>query len=363
MRLPIIEGNVEHIDEDQANAMIEYAVSTGINYFDTAFPYHSNSREKGGASEIFLGKAIQKYRDKVNLATKLPSWLIKTRNDMDRYLDMQLKRLQTDHIDFYLLHCLNVENWNNLSKLNVFDFVESAKADGRIKFAGFSFHDEFPLFKEIVDAYNWSFCQIQYNYMDENYQAGIQGLNYASSKGLGTIIMEPLRGGGLANIVPDDVQQTWDKAEISRTPVEWALHFLWNKPEVNLVLSGMSKLEHVVENTNIAQRGHPNTLTAKELAIIDEVRLIYKSRAKINCTGCQYCMPCPAGVNIPVNFAHYNNFYLYKNGAQAKLQYAVFIENSQKANKCLECGKCETACPQNIPIREMLKEVVKTFES
>lgn len=362
MRLPILDGNVEHIDEEKAINMIEYAVTNGVNYYDTAYPYHSSRRTKGGASETFLGKAIKPHRDKVYLATKSPSWLINSRGDFDRYLDEQLERMQTDHIDFYLLHCMNTDKWPTLVKAGVLDFLESAKADKRIKHAGFSFHDEFPLFKQIVDSYNWEFCQIQYNYMDENYQAGTEGLNYAHSKGLGTIIMEPLRGGGLANIVPDDIQQIWDKAEIQKSPVEWALRFLWNKPEVDLVLSGMSDLSHVIENIEIAERGHSNSLTADDLALIEEVRDIYESRAKVNCTACQYCMPCPVGVNIPVNFAHYNNFYIYKYGAYAKMQYSNFVGEAQKANKCVECSKCEKACPQNIPIREVLKDVVKTFE-
>ena len=228
MRLPVINGEVENIDEDKAGAMFEYAIEHGVNYFDTAFPYHSMSRTDGGASEVFTGKALKKHRNNVYLATKLPSWLITSRSDMDYYLDLQLERMQIDHIDFYLLHCLNITNWSNLKKHNVFDFLESAIADGRIKYAGFSFHDELPLFKEIVDAYNWSFCQIQYNYKDENYQAGAKGLKYAHSKGLGTIIMEPLRGGGLVNVVPSDVRKIWDKSEIKRTPVDWALSFLWN---------------------------------------------------------------------------------------------------------------------------------------
>ena len=212
MRLPILNGNVELIDEELATKMIEYAIDNGINYFDTAFPYHSSSFTKGGMSELFVGKALKNHRHKVNIATKLPTWIISSSDDMDRMLDLQLERLQTDHIDFYLLHRLNEPTWEITKKYNGFKFLESAINDGRIKHAGFSFHDEFVLFKEIVDAYDWSFCQIQYNYMDENYQAGRAGLDYAASKGLGVIIMEPLRGGNLANIVPPDIQKIWDRA-------------------------------------------------------------------------------------------------------------------------------------------------------
>lgn len=361
MRLPIINDDVENIDEEKSVSMVEYAIEHGVNYFDTAFPYHSTSRTEGGASEVFVGKVLKKHRNNVYLATKLPSWLIETRSDMDKYLDLQLERMQTDYLDFYLLHCLNIANWKNYKKLAVFRFLELAQADGRIKHIGFSFHDELPLFKEIVDAYNWEFCQIQHNYKDIEYQAGTEGLNYAHNKGLGTIIMEPLRGGGLANVVPYDVQQIWDKSDIKRTAVDWALSFLWNKPEVDLVLSGMSAIDHVVENIKIAEKGYVNSLTAKDMALIQKVKEIYDTKSRVSCTACGYCMPCPAGVNIPINFTHLNNFVIYKSGYYAKMQYHNFISEAQKAHNCIECGKCEKVCPQNIPIREILKEVVTTF--
>lgn len=362
MRLPLVDANVENIDEEKATRMIEYAIDQGVNYFDTAFPYHATVPQNGGAGEIFVGKALKNHRTKINLATKLPAWLVNSRSDMDRYLDMQLERLQTDYIDFYLLHRLNTPIWENMKKFDVFSFIESAISDGRIKYAGFSFHDELPLFKEIVDAYNWSFSQIQYNYMDEDYQAGKQGLDYAVAKGLGMIIMEPLRGGNLANVVPEDVNEIWNKADIKRTPVEWALRFLWNQPEIDIVLSGMTEMEHVTENIRIASEAYPNSLNNYELELIDEVKSIYKTRARVNCTGCQYCMPCPAGVNIPVNFSHLNNLAIYRHNSYAKYQYGAFVPESQKASNCVECGKCENDCPQNIPIREVLKEVSLNFE-
>lgn len=358
MRLPIIGDNVEHIDEEQATAMIEYAIENGVNYFDTAFPYHAAVRDNGGTSETFVGRALKHHRNNIHLATKLPCWLIKDRSDMDRYLDLQLEKLQTDRIDFYLLHCLNSEKWHNLKKNDVFNFLESAKADGRIRYGGFSFHDELPVFKEIIDAYDWPFCQIQYNYMDQNYQAGREGLNYAADKGVGVIVMEPLRGGALANVVPDEVKDVWSRADIERSPVEWAMRFLWNDPKVNLVLSGVSAMEHVVENVRIANEAHENSLTEKELELIEEVRAIYKKQSRVDCTACQYCMPCPAGVNIPVNFSYLNNMAIYKNNGYARYQYSTFTVPAQRASQCIECGKCESACPQNIPIREALKEVV-----
>jgi predicted aldo/keto reductase-like oxidoreductase len=308
MRLPIIDGKHYQIDAEKATQMLHYAIDQGVNYIDTAYPYHSAIPMQEGMSEVFVGKALQNgYRDQVHLATKLPSWLIKSRADMDYYLNQQLARLQTDHIDFYLLHSMNVRNWQNLKQLGVFEFLDCALADGRIKYAGFSFHDELPLFKEIVDAYNWSFCQIQYNFMDEEYQAGREGLEYAAAKGLGIVIMEPLRGGSLSTRIPAAVQDVWDQADTKRSPVEWALRFVWNHPAVNVVLSGMNEMEHVIENINIASQAHPDSLTEKEKGLIETAKGLYRSRTKVNCTNCQYCMPCPNGVNIPGNFSILNN--------------------------------------------------------
>jgi len=224
MRLPIRDGKFDLIDEETASRMLHYAVDNGVNYADTAFPYHGTSFQQGGMSEIFLGRALQNgYRDRINLATKLPSWLVKSRGDMDFYLDRQLERLQTDHIDFYLLHGLNAHEWINLRQLGVFEFLDAALADGRIRYAGFSFHDELSLFKEIVDAYDWSFCQIQYNFMDEYYQAGREGLEYAAARGLGVVVMEPLRGGSLTARIPEAAIKVWEQAEVRRSPAEWAL--------------------------------------------------------------------------------------------------------------------------------------------
>jgi len=362
MRLPLIDSDIEHIDEEKATKMIKYAIDNGVNYYDTAFPYHSNRRDKGGMGEVFVGKALKEYRDKIYLATKLPSWLVKSRDDMDHFLDMQLERLQTGHLDFYLLHCLNGRDWNNLKNLDVFSFLESVKADGRVKHVGFSFHDEYSVFKDIVDSYNWEFCQIQYNYMDNEYQAGKKGLDYAAQKGLGVIIMEPLRGGNLVRVVPPDIQQIWDKADVKKAPVEWALRYLWNDSNISMVLSGMTEMEHVMENIKIASSSHANSLTDKELEIFKEVKELYQKRHLVNCTTCKYCMPCPQGVNIPVNFAHLNNLAIYKDIKTSKYQYNTFVAKSQHASNCIGCGKCEKACPQHISIINTLKEVAKTLE-
>jgi hypothetical protein len=362
MRLPVIDGKPQQIDEEKAVAMIEYALAHGVTYFDTAFVYHSEIPFQAGMSELFLGRALGGRRSQVKLATKLPCWLVKSRSDMDYYLNLQLERLQTDYLDFYLLHSLTHENWAKLKALGVTEFLDSAIADGRIKYAGFSFHDDLPLFKEIVDSYNWSFCQIQYNFMDEEYQAGREGMNYAAAKGLGVIVMEPLRGGGLTDRLPREVEQLWSQAEVKRSPAEWALRFIWDKPQVSVVLSGMSQMAQVEENCAIAATAQPDSLTAAELALIQQAKLEFLARIKVHCTGCGYCMPCPAGVNIPGCFLHYNNGAIYDDPARAKFVYKIFMEEGRRASKCVQCGQCETVCPQHILIRDSLKEVALAFE-
>jgi len=362
MRLPVLGGKSHQIDEEKATGLLHYAIDHGVNYVDTAYPYHSEILMQEGQSEVFLGKALGGgYRDKVQLATKLPSWMIKSRADMDSYLDKQLARLKTDHIDFYLLHSLNVHFWPHLKQLGVMEFLDSALADGRIRYAGFSFHDEVELFKEIVDAYNWSFCQIQYNFMDEKYQAGREGLEYAAAKGLGIVIMEPLRGGSLTARVPDTVQEVWGRADVKRSPAEWALRFVWNNPAVNVVLSGMNEMEHVIENIRIAGQAYPDSLTEKEKGLIEEARTIYLKRIKVNCTNCRYCMPCPNGVNIPGNFNLLNSASMYDALQSAKASYFFLKLGKSDAANCIECGVCEELCPQNIPIIDKLLEVKKTL--
>ncbi|WP_368490871.1 aldo/keto reductase [Clostridium sp. BJN0013] len=359
MRLPILPGrDLSKIDEKKAMELVRYSIDKGVNYIDTAYPYHGTGMSKGGKSEPFVAKALKNgYRKKVKLATKLPSWLIKTRNDMDKYLNEQLERLETDYIDFYLVHSLNHRDWDRLKENGIDEFLDSAIKDGRIKYAGFSFHDKLDLFKEIVDYYDWSFCQIQYNYLDENFQAGTEGLKYAAGKGLGVTIMEPLRGGKLVNNLPEKAKTTFSEATIKRTPSEWGLRWVWNHPEVSVVLSGMNSIDQVIENIKIANEAKENSLTEKELKIIDEVKNIIKGKVKVNCTACGYCMPCPSGVNIPGCFSSYNNHSMFE-----KDETYGFIPPDQKASNCVECGKCETHCPQNIPIREKLKKVRLLFE-
>jgi len=355
MRLPAIDNDNSKIDEAEAIRMIRYAIDNGVNYIDTAWPYH------GGNSEIVAGKALKDgYREKTFLATKLPTWLINEKEDMDKYLNEQLKKLQTDYIDFYLLHALDKSKWENMKRVDALSWAEKKKQEGKIRHIGFSFHDEYPVFQEIVDYYDkWDFCQIQYNYIDIDVQAGEKGLKYAASKGLGVVIMEPIRGGRLAN-PPKAVQDIWDTAKVKRTPAEWALQWLWNQPEVSVVLSGMSTFEQLKENIESAKRSGINTLTKEELEIVNKVRNKYKELSPIACTGCNYCMPCPNGVNIPRNFGLYNEAHMYNTYEANRRDYENL--GDAKASSCIECGTCESVCPQHLTIIEYLKEVADYFE-
>jgi len=351
MRLPVLDGDSAKIDEALATRMIRTAIDAGVNYVDTAWTYHEEQ------SEPFIGRCLQDgYRDKVKVATKMPSWLIKERADFDKHLTTQLERLQTDRIDFYLLHTLNKTFWPNLRDLDVFKWAEGAIKDGRIGHLGFSFHDELPLFKEIVDAYDWTFCQIMYNYMDIEFQAGREGLHYAAAKDLAVVIMEPLRGGSLTARPPDDVAAIWDESPTKRSQVDWALQWLWNQPEVSLVLSGMTAMEHVEENLDIAARSGVGSLGAEDLAVIDRVRDAYRKLSPIPCTDCKYCQPCPSGVDIPGVFATYNNAIIYNDHDRHRVIYTQYMEAEKKADNCVECGQCEEACPQQIEIIDWLKK-------
>lgn len=357
MRLPIIDGDEGKINEEEAIKLIRYAIDNGVNYIDTAYPYHKRN------SEYLVGKALKDgYRERVKLASKLPVWLAKTHEDFDKYLNEQLKKLQTEYIDFYLLHALDKDTWKEINRLEIFKFVDRALKDGRIKHIGFSFHDDIDTFKEIVDSYDWTFCQIQYNYMDENFQAGTEGLKYAASKGLAVVIMEPIRGGKLAQEPPTDIKNIFDRAKVKRTPAEWALSWVLNHPEVSLLLSGMGEMSQVVENIKTAEKVLPNSLNNEELQIIDDVKNKYLELTRVKCTACLYCMPCPAGVAIPRNFSLYNDAVMYNNIEKYKELYSSRIPKEARASVCVECGKCETLCPQHLSIREYLKEVKKTFE-
>jgi len=352
MRLPTIGGDRTHIDEPEATRMLHYAIDHGVNYVDTAYPYH------GGNSEWFLGRALKGgYRDKIKLATKLPCWLVKAPEDFDKYLDEQLQKLQTDHIDFYLLHGLNAQRWPQMRDVGVLKRAEQAIADGRIRHLGFSFHDEFKVFKEILDAYDkWTFCQIQYNYMDVQNQAGTQGLQYATSKGLAVVIMEPILGGRLVD-PPRPIQDLWSTAAKKRAPADWALQWLWNQPEASVVLSGMSAMDHVRENVASADVSGVSTLTGEELALVERVRDKYQELCPIPCTKCGYCIPCPNGVNIPRNFEIYNEGVMYDKPDSVRETYKMWLPENERASLCQDCDECEDKCPQSIPISEWMPRV------
>jgi predicted aldo/keto reductase-like oxidoreductase len=349
MRLPMIDGDQTKIDEPEAIKMMRHAIDNGVNYVDTAYPYH------GGQSEIVVGKALlEGYREKVKLATKLPLWALKSGDEFDKILNEQLEKLQTDHIDFYLLHGLSAQSWPKVRDMGVLKWAEGAIADGRIRYLGFSFHDDLKAFKEIVDAYDkWTFCQIQYNYMDVEYQAGVEGLKYAADKGLAVVVMEPLRGGSLTRKAPDVVAEIWQSSPTQRSQAEWALQWVLNQPEVTLALSGMSEMAHVVENLTIADRSRVGILTKDELALVDKAREAYIKVCPIPCTACQYCMPCPEGVSIPRIFHIYNEGYMYDSHRTARFSYRNLPED-QQADKCIQCRECEEKCPQDFEIPESL---------
>ena len=352
MRLPTLDGKAGQIDQEKANAMIRAAIEAGVNYFDTAYVYHDQM------SEVSLGKALEGgYRERVRIATKSPIWLIKESADFDRLLDEQLQRLQTETIDFYLLHALNSESWAKVQQLDLLRRAEAAKADGRIRYLGFSFHDNLETFKQIVDGYDaWDFCQIQYNYMDTTVQAGTEGLQYAADKGLAVIIMEPLLGGKLALDLPA-TRPLWDSAAEKRKPADWALQWLWNQPEVSLVLSGMSTLEQVEENLASASVSGPGILSPAEVELVARVCEVMNSLGPIPCTRCEYCLPCPNGVNIPRNFEVYNQVAMYDALEDRRFEYKRWIPDAEKAAVCIQCDECLSKCPQQIAISTWLPVV------
>jgi uncharacterized protein len=359
MRLPLTRTHA--IDEDRAIRQIRYAIDNGVNYLDTAPAYHL------GRSEPLLGRALANgYREKVRIATKLPPWSVRTRGDMEHILEGQLGKLRTDHIDYYLLHSLAQESWDKMLQLGVQEFLDHAKLSGEIINAGFSFHGNLDTFKKIVDAYDWEFCQIQYNFLDEFNQAGTEGLNYAASKGLAVMVMEPLRGGSLAGQVPARVDKIWKEAEVRRTPAEWGLRFVWDHPEVTVVLSGMNQETQIEENLKVAGDAEPGSLTPAEIALIKRARDTYIGLMKVGCTGCGYCMPCPAGVNIPECFALYNGASMFGGRREYAFHYLTrlggILGNRSFAGLCRNCGTCEKACPQHLPVPACLKEVADSME-
>lgn len=353
MRLPTLQDG---IDQTRAVELIRYAIDHGVNYIDTAYPYHD------GESERVVGEALKDgYREKINLITKSPSWLIKSQEDFHMYLDEQLEKLQTDHIDIYLLHALNRERWDNYVNNGVFDAIETAKKQGKIKHIGFSFHDEFPVFKDIIDAYPWEVCMLQLNFMDMEEQAGIEGLKYAEENGVPVIVMEPLKGGMLAS-PSEDITALWNTHTESYSAVEWALRYISNFENVKVVLSGMSNLEQLKENIEIADRLTPGNLDQAALDLVAKVQASYKSKIQVPCTQCGYCMPCPHGVEIPRAFTFFNKGHIFNTVDTMKTQYQTQMSPEAKAGNCVACGACEPKCPQKIEIIQMLQKVVTEFE-
>ena len=354
MRLPLVTVSPEKVDEPEAIRMIRYAIDHGINYLDTAYFYH------GGSSENIVGRALKDgYRERMKLTTKLPARLVESKQDFDKFLNEQLERLQVEKLDFYLLHGLNALSWAKVRDLGVIKWAEAQMGKGKFDHLGFSFHDQLPAFKEIIDGYdNWTSCQIQYNYMDVNNQAGRQGVEYAAGKGLAIIVMEPIRGGKLAN-PPEVVSKIMDEAKVHRSPAQWALQWVWNQPEISVVLSGMSTMEQVVQNVAFAEQSGPGILTPGEVKMFDHLREAYRGLIPIPCTACRYCVPCPNGVDIPAIFAIYNESTMYNDRRMGNFRYCgdqMGLKPEKRADRCIECGQCVEACPQKIPVPEWLKK-------
>ncbi len=351
MRLPVQDTENHPIDRPEAIKMIRYAIDNGLTYVDTAYGYHNEE------SEVVVGLALQDgYREKTNLATKLPLWKVETYEDMEKLLDTQLGRLQTDHVEFYMLHACNRSSFAKVKDLGALKFLDDMKAKGKIKYAGFSFHDDEETFRSIIDSYDWDFCQVQMNVLDEFNQATMEGVRYAASKGIGVIVMEPLRGGALTVRMPEEIKEVYKKTSYDRTAAEWAFRWVYNNPEFIVVLSGMSTMEQVQENMQIFDKAEANCLKDDEKETLTNIRKAYEARIRVGCTGCEYCVAgCPAEIKIPEIFRPYDNAAMFDTLPR-------FYENYRKnvvENKCLQCGACEASCPQKIEIRKWLEIIDK----
>lgn len=345
MRLPTIGDDSADIDQPLTTAMIRRAINAGVNYVDTAYPYH------GGKGEGAVGCALANgYREQVFLSTKLPIWSVKEPADMDRLFEEQLERLQTDHIDFYLVHCLQTHTWPTIRDHGVCEWGQRLKSQGRIGRFGFSMHAHYETFVEILDYHPWDFCQIQHNYANETVQAGTRGRKYAGEKGIPVVVMEPLLGGGLAN-PPIIARELLEAAD--RDPVDLALNWLWDKPEIVTVLSGMSTMEQVEQNLKYAEHSGVGTFGDDDHALIARLQEIFDQAAPVPCTKCRYCMPCPSGIDIPLVFEQYNDKTMFGGTTSATL----YTMSETTADVCVECGECEEKCPQSISIIEQLKRI------
>ena len=353
MRLPTKDEENRPVDHPEAIRMIRRAIDNGVTYVDTAYGYH------GGDSEVTVGEALRDgYREKVTLTSKLPLWLVESYEDMEKLLDKQLARLQTDHLDFYLAHAVGKERFEKVWPMGLTHFFDEMKKKGKILNAGFSFHDSFDVFKQVVDSYDgWKLAQVQMNILDEFNQATMKGVEYAASKGIGVVIMEPLRGGALAKKPPKEIQALYDAQPEKRSNVEWAFRYLYDRPEIVTILSGMSSVEQLDDNIRIFENARPNCLSAEEKQLFADVRKAYEARVRIGCTGCEYCQPCPQEVNIPGLFRRYDNASVFGTMDEFFKGYP----ERREAAKCVQCGACESACPQHIQIRDWIQKIEKEY--
>lgn len=343
------------IDEEKALAMIDKAYRSGVTYYDTAYPYHD------GKSEVVTGKALARYpRDSYFLATKLPVWAVKTIADVERIFQEQLERLQKDYVDFYLMHALNGERWRFVKELDILGYCEKLRSDGKIKYLGFSFHDDYEAFEEIITSYKWDFCQIQLNYMDQDTQATIKGVELAGRLGIPIVVMEPVKGGSLAKLPSEGIEELLKNLRPEASASSWALRYVGSFDNVKVVLSGMTTMEQVEDNLSTFDRFEP--LGDAEQEALRQVADKLRSRVQNGCTGCRYCMPCPAGVDIPGCFSIWNQYHIYENVNDVKWNWGKGMEEEKKASNCIQCGKCEQVCPQHISVRENLARLQKELD-
>lgn len=357
MRLPTLDDDFSKIDEDEAVKMLRYSIDNGVNYVDTAYPYH------GGKGENLVGKALKDgYREKVYLTTKLPVGRLKSKADMERIFNEQMKKLDVEYLDFYLLHAVNRKNWEFCKENDVLGFIDNLKKSGKVKRLGFSFHDSPDVFREIADAYEWDVVQLQFNYADTKVQAGIESFNYACEKGLNIIVMEPLKGGSLANNLSDELSKHFEENGGERSPVEWAFRWVYNFPEVKVILSGMSTMEQVKDNLRIFKEAQADCMNKEELDVIDGAMKILDNSRAVPCTDCKYCLPCPYGVRIPLMFNLYNTYTDFGNKWRPVKTYKLWKEMNEgkfTADLCTKCGVCLEKCPQSIQIPDRLEDLDK----
>jgi hypothetical protein len=355
MRMPSHgDGKLDH---QESVRLIQRAIDLGVNYVDTAYMYHD------GESEIVVGKALKEgYREKVFLADKMPVWLAKDEKEMKELFEEQFRRLNVEGIDFYLVHNITVPIWKRAKKYGLMNFLEEQQKKGRIRHVGFSFHDDVGFFEEVLKEYPWDFCQIQLNYMDRDFQAGVKGLKMAKEMGIPTMVMEPLKGGKLTDRVPDSVKRLWEGAQVKRTPAEWALRWVADFPEVVTILSGVHTMEQLEENIKILSEAEPNTLTEKEKRVIERVAAEYNQLIEYACTGCKYCLPCPVKLDIPTVIDLLNQHRLYEGNEKVQQDYDLWFGQERRASACVSCGQCEEKCPQSLPIIEIMKKASAIFD-